>query len=55
MSVNIGFWNVRRTGNTMDVGLQRAADLKFDIFFIGEVHLDRDGSGVIQVKKACRL
>src|SRR5258706_6877086 len=51
MSVNIGFWNVRRTGSAMDVGLQRAAELGLDIFFLGEIHIDKDRNNNLQVKK----
>ena len=29
----------------MDVGLQRAAELKIDVFFLAEVHLDKDKEG----------
>lgn len=35
----------------MDVGLQWAAELELDVFSMGEVFLDRDRNGVIQVKK----
>ena len=43
--MRVGFWNVRRTGSAIDVGLQRAAELNLDIFFLAEVHLDRDRDG----------
>ena len=47
----MGFWNVRRTGSAMDVGLQRAAELEFDVFFMAEVHLDKDRDGILQAKR----
>ena len=47
----MGFWNVRRTGSAMDVGLQRAAELNFDIFFMAEVHLDKDRDRNLQAKR----
>ena len=50
----MGFWNVRRTGSAMDVGLQWAAELDLDIFFLAEVHLDRDRDGNLQVKRHAR-
>ena len=49
--LRVGFWNVRRTGSVMDVGLQRAAELDIDIFFMAEVHLDKDRDGILQVKR----
>lgn len=45
--MRVGFWNIRRTGSAIDVGLQRAANLNFDIFFLVEVHLDRDKDGTL--------
>ena len=33
------------------MGLQRAAEVKFDIFFMAEVHLDKDRNGEFQVKR----
>ena len=35
----------------MDAGLQRAAELKLDIFFMAEVHLDKNRDGILQVKR----
>ena len=49
--MKVGFWNVRRTGSAMDVGLQRAAELEFNVFFLAEVHLDKDKEGNLQVKR----
>ena len=49
--LRVGFWNVRRTGNAMDAGLQRAAELDLDIFFLAEVHLDKDKERNLQAKK----
>ena len=47
----MGFWNLRRIGSAMDVGLQRAAELNLDIFFLAEVHLDKDRDGILQAKR----
>ena len=49
--LRVGFWNVRRTGDAMDAGLQQAADLDLDIFFLAEVHLDGKIDRTLQVKK----
>ena len=35
----------------MDIGLQRAAELNFDSFLLGEVHLDTDRNSELQVKR----
>ena len=35
----------------MDVGLQEAAELDIDIFFMAEVHLDKDRDGILQAKR----
>ena len=50
----MGFWNVKRTGSAIDVRLQRAAELEFDVFFLAEVHLDKDKEGNLQVKRYAR-
>ena len=47
----MGFWNVRRAGSAMDAGLQRAAELNLDVFFLAEVHLDKDRDGTLQAKR----
>ena len=35
----------------MDMVLHRAAELNFEFFFMGKVHLDKDRNGGLQVKR----
>ena len=42
--ISVGFWDMRRNGSAMDIGLQRAAKLNLDIFFLGEAHLGMGNS-----------
>ena len=42
-------WILERAA--MDIRLQRAVELNFDSFLLGEVHLDKDRNSELQVKR----